>query len=641
MIGFFPDPYPDELLYSVCARYHQRAMYRSRAATARDLFGNEGAKIAIDLPGRVRRLITVLPPGHGYSEERLIDEHTLLPFYAPFAPPERLLQLRQDMAGDEQGGAIHGRIGILTSKIRLESLRFCPLCVEEDRGRYGETYWHRLPQVPGVMACPRHAVWIEQSSQPLFQLGGRKIVAVANQVVPAAAARFLDPQLRDHHTHLQIARDVDWLLNHHGGTNRLNELQGRYLELLIDCCLATYAGVIWMRRLQTEFLDFYSAQFLDELCCGLDRRGNWLTRMVRASRSAQHPIQHLLLMRFLGYSAEEFFRLLDTPQPFGAGPWPCLNPVCDCYRKQVITTCQVKTMEDGRLIGIFRCECGFSYRRKMPPERKGGEGASWIDAFGPVWEERLRELHRTEKPGYQRLGRRLGVSPLVVKSQAARLGLIQPPSGEDGQPELNALPGYKRLSLDEAEKRAIHRERLQRAVKENPAAGRMELKRLEPGAYEWLIKHDSQWFDAVSPPRRPRSGPPPTIDWKQRDADFAAAARKAAEKLRRTPGRPIRVSKSAIAREIGTIAVVTKRAHLVPQTIAVLEELSESLEEWAIRRIQWAADSFRRENQSATYWRLIQRAGIGSSVELKPEVQTTLRETLEALSLDKRILKRK
>jgi Tn7-like transposition protein D/TniQ len=641
MIGFFPEPYPDELLYSVCARYHQRAMYRSRAATARDLFGNESAKIAIDLPSRLSHLITVLPPGHGYSEERLIDEHTLLPFYAPFVPPERLLQLRQDMTGDERGGAIHGRIGILTSKIRLESLRFCPMCVEEDRRLYGETYWHRLHQVPGVMACPIHAVWIEQSSQHLFQLAGRKIVAVANQVVPAPK-RFLDLQLRDHRAHLQIARDVDRLLNHHSGANRLDELHGRYLELLIDRCLATYAGVIWMGCLQTEFLDFYSTQFLDELRCGLDRRSNWLVRIVRTSRAAQHPIQHLLLMRFLGYSAEEFFHLLETPQPFGAGPWPCLNPVCDYYRKQVITTCQVRTIEDGQLIGTFRCECGFSYLRRMPPERKREEGTNWIDSFGPVWEERLRELYRTGNHGYRQRGRQLGVSPLIVKSQAARLGLIQPPGGKECQPKPNALPGsHKRLNLDEPAKRAIYRRQWQRVLKENPAASRTELRRLRPEASGWLSKHDSQWFDAASPPRRPTSGPPSMIDWKQRDADFAAAARKAAENLRRRPGRPTRVSKSAIARESGTLAVVTKRAHLVPQTIAVLEELSETAEECAIRRIQWAADSFRRENQWATYSQLVQRAGIGRSVELKPEVQTTLRETLEALSLDKRILKRK
>jgi len=48
MVGFFPDPYPDELLYSVCARYHHRVRYRAHRATAQDLFGAR-VVTAIDL----------------------------------------------------------------------------------------------------------------------------------------------------------------------------------------------------------------------------------------------------------------------------------------------------------------------------------------------------------------------------------------------------------------------------------------------------------------------------------------------------------------------------------------------------------------------------------------------------------------
>jgi Tn7-like transposition protein D/TniQ protein len=387
MIGFFPEPYPDELFYSLCARYHQRAMYTSPLATTRDLFGAAHTRITIDLPGHLNRLATALPPGHGYSVERLINEHTLLPFYAPFMPPERFGRLRQDMAGDARGGFIHVQTGILNSKIRLESLRFCPRCVKEDRRRYGETYWHRLHQVPGVMVCPEHAVWLEQSSQRPFQLVGRKMLATANQVVPVVRERFLDTQSRDHQAHLRIARDVDWLLNHHLEPNRLDELKGRYLGALVNRHLATPTGIIRMRRLQAQFLDFHSTQFLNELRCGLDCETNWLVRMVQSGRHTQHPIHHLVLIHFLGFSAAEFFQLPTTPQPFGAGPWPCLNPVCNHYRERVITTCQVRTRYSGgeRLMGTFRCECGFSYCCTKPPLRGNRERSGRIAAFGPAW----------------------------------------------------------------------------------------------------------------------------------------------------------------------------------------------------------------------------------------------------------------
>ena len=41
MIGFFPDPYPDELLYSVLARFQSRVQYPSRESLVRELFGTK------------------------------------------------------------------------------------------------------------------------------------------------------------------------------------------------------------------------------------------------------------------------------------------------------------------------------------------------------------------------------------------------------------------------------------------------------------------------------------------------------------------------------------------------------------------------------------------------------------------------
>ncbi len=100
MVGFFPDPYPDELFYSVCARYHHRVRYRAHRSTAQDLFGARTVA-AIDLPSSLNHLIAALPPDHRYPVDQLIDNHTLLPFYAPFLPPERVTRLRHSMAEEE------------------------------------------------------------------------------------------------------------------------------------------------------------------------------------------------------------------------------------------------------------------------------------------------------------------------------------------------------------------------------------------------------------------------------------------------------------------------------------------------------------------------------------------------------------
>ena len=45
--------------------------------------------------------------------------------------------------------------------------RFCPLCLKEDLQEYGEAYWHRLHQTPGVLACPVHAIPLSDSIVPI------------------------------------------------------------------------------------------------------------------------------------------------------------------------------------------------------------------------------------------------------------------------------------------------------------------------------------------------------------------------------------------------------------------------------------------------------------------------------------------
>ena len=44
MIGVFPEPYPDELLYSVFARYYVRSGYRNYIFVAEDLFLNRSVR---------------------------------------------------------------------------------------------------------------------------------------------------------------------------------------------------------------------------------------------------------------------------------------------------------------------------------------------------------------------------------------------------------------------------------------------------------------------------------------------------------------------------------------------------------------------------------------------------------------------
>src|SRR5207248_2457381 len=93
-IGHFPSPHPDELLFSLCARFSDRVQYVSKDAVCIELFGRRGAARIIDLPRHIGYFTSKLPHGHALTASRLILEHTLLPFYAPFLPAERVRSLK-------------------------------------------------------------------------------------------------------------------------------------------------------------------------------------------------------------------------------------------------------------------------------------------------------------------------------------------------------------------------------------------------------------------------------------------------------------------------------------------------------------------------------------------------------------------
>lgn len=211
MIGCFPDPYPDELLYSVCARFHERVQYPNKKNTLRELFGDEAAIAVVDLPSNLRNLASALPAGSPYTVERLINQHTLLPFFAPFLHPKQFRQLWADMEGS-RGPAIHMRSGLMGSLVQPpEWLRFCPECVQEDKQQFSESYWHRLHQIPGVEICPQHQVRLVDSQVRVQNPTTRHEFITAEQGIKLPKSQSYTLKDSHHNILLKIAQNATWL----------------------------------------------------------------------------------------------------------------------------------------------------------------------------------------------------------------------------------------------------------------------------------------------------------------------------------------------------------------------------------------------------------------------------------------------
>jgi hypothetical protein len=618
-IGHFPSPYPDEMLYSICARFGSRVAYPDAKSILQELFDSPTATVIIDLPNRLRKLAAGLPAGTSLTTNCLIDQHTLLPFYSAFIPPERVKQIRKNMGGSS-GPAAHMSAGVMASRIpTLDFMRYCSVCIKEDEKKFREAFWHRLHQLPGVEVCPSHQVFLENSTVGFRQ--GRKLTQFipAEQATRATPVRHVDIENRDHRALLQLARDAEWLLEHPSPGTNLKSLYTHYLPMLVERGLAIYTGSIHVKKLLNEFSSYHSSELLGRLNCELRgsniEKSNWLLRLVRASKHAQHPLYHLLLTQFLGCTIEEFFQLRRELAPFGEGPWPCLNPAAVHYRQPVIMECELgDRLRYGKPTGKFSCECGFAYARTGPdssPEDRFRIGR--IISFGQTWEDMLKRLWQVPLLSISEIGRRLGVNQLTIRRHAARLKLPLSSSDKRLKPLARAtqLKGNA-VSVAREKKRSGYRSKWVSAMKPGREITLKALRRKLPREYTWLRQNDSEWLEGHKPRPRRRNQPTAGVDWKRRDAEYAAAVRAAASRLKEAPGRPVQVTRTAIGRALGAITLLRQKVHKMPLTAQILKDVVETREQYAARRVWWAADVYFREQVLPREWQLMTRANVYS-----------------------------
>jgi Tn7-like transposition protein D/TniQ len=504
MIRCFPDPRPDEILYSLWARFSYRVRYFSEKYILRELFGSDRIHPVIDLPCHIGLFTEKFPPDCKYTADYFIDQHTLFPLYSPFMSRERATALRELMIANESRGLPQGfyrRFGIANSLVpRMARLRYCPNCWQEDKANFGEAYWHRSHQVPGFEVCPLHGTFIENSSFRIRTNLSRKTLFSAECILPVASPRFADSSPLGKALRC-IAEDIDYLLQHPGISLSPHLFHDQYRTLL------TTRGFLRRRYsyvdLLNTFRDYYTSSLLRQFNCEMNNSylpSSWLIRLVSAGNRYQHPLHHILAMHFLGATAKDFFsQNIKCPSPFGEGPWPCLNPACVHYHQRCINTYQLKEAQTkkNRPIGIFACICGFKYSREGPdnlPEDAFRKDS--VLTYGAAWEAELKELWLDPTITRREIARFLGTSEGNVRNRAIELHLTNPrisPRNQKGtSPQLLHDIQWRRtqwLTL----------------VESRPEKGRTSLQSEAPGLYKWLCMHDRDWLFAHCPPsKKPR-----------------------------------------------------------------------------------------------------------------------------------------
>ena len=300
MLGFFPTLYPGELLYSAISRYQIRSGNLSPKSNIEELFNSRTITAIADLPCGLDNLVQNLPPYSSVTANSLIQNHTLYPFYAPFLPPKRAKRVKESMKSTK-GGNIHTTAGVMASSILTpQYFRFCPDCLKEDLEKHGETYWHRLHQIQGVIFCPVHKVALQNSQIPIQGFNKHQYEAATEfncQIADLKCDR--SPKVKEQLVNL--AEDISLLIEGAYPSRTLEWFTKRYQTLLIERGYANVSGRVKHEKLIDNFLYFYDTEFLEILDSSVayEDRSNWLSQIVRKHRKVFHPIRHLLMIRFL------------------------------------------------------------------------------------------------------------------------------------------------------------------------------------------------------------------------------------------------------------------------------------------------------------------------------------------------------
>lgn len=609
MIAQFPDPYPDELLYSVVARCVERMGFPTAAGAALELFGRRHVVPAVELPNGIDFLVSRLPPGHHYTSEGLIQNHTLFPLYAPFVPARSLAAIHENMkSGEMRTTAL--RSGIAAGGVQPTLLfRSCPRCNEESTRQYGEIYWHRTHQIPGVEVCPIHHLFLQETDARKRSPHSRHVFIAAQNARHRNEMIVANPHDATHALLIKIAEGIAWLLTHNGIMSRGKDLRENYRARLREKNFVTLAGRICLVKLRDAVIDFWSPKLLKRLQCDIpdNAETGWLGRLTRSKRdSAIAPLRHLVLMTFLRATPEDFF-CREIPRRPQEGPFACINSTC-AHRNQLVIHGFAQRNNNYATTFTFKCpHCGHASSRSQD-----GRDIRRILDYGPLWETRLQQLWADSNLSLLAASKQLGTDISTIKRHAVKLGLKFPRLGPRKIEQGNVRVARRvRVSANGIEaKRQIWLEDLN----SNPGLGRKEVRMKNAAVHAWLYRNDKEWLQAHLPPRQLAKANFRRIDWNSRDERLAAEVTRVAHEWKSATGKPRRVTVTAIGHELGVFALISKKIHKLPRTKAVLAQVVETTRDFALRRIVFASQEFIARSEVASLSDVKRISGIGSYV---------------------------
>lgn len=604
---YFPEPYDDEILYSIISRYHYYTGKSNTKVTFKELFENENKTTTIELPCNIISICKAIN-NKMYNEDYIINRHTNLPFYYPFFNMSNQNHIQQMMKNNNAQG-IYAKIGIIAGGIcNKRELYYCPDCVKEDIRRVGEAYFHRIHQVPGVLVCPDHLCKLNKYEVTDNERGRISLVKINLKHIDFASRYIVESEINE--VLIKIAKTAKYLLNNNLENINQNELVKLYKEILKNKGFITPKNRVRQKMLNDMFKKNYSDSLLEMLDSKVNNKeSNWLKSILRQPRKYVNPIRHILLILFLCEDIESFLGCISENNTRYKSSWPCLNKICKCYKENVIRNCRLTSDYKARkLVGTFKCEyCGFEYSRSIDQRSKDDVyKIGRIKCFGHVWKDKLINLLNSKQYNIRNMSKIMGCDSKTIVKYARKLG-----KGDCINSKIN-YEERKKLNCDK-NYRNKYSEDILLFIRNNPNCTRTEIRKALSKQYMWFYRNSKSWLDDNLPkvklPLEMKQNKNLRVDWNKRDIEIYLKVRNSYKEIMRSP-KSIRITKSILGNRLGISALLDYYIKKLPRTEKYLSKIIETVEEFQIRRVKKICRIMKHQNHEIKQWKVIRLAGL-------------------------------
>jgi Tn7-like transposition protein D/TniQ len=386
-----PRPHRDELVYSVIARYFAYVRPPMIFAAYRTISGNK--RFSVKYARKVDELAAKTRLTWAKSAIEIIEEHTLLPFYGTFLPPELYLKCVEDFSvGNKLGGTV--RLGLNSSSVwEAKRLRFCRSCVSKDMSEFGDTYWRRSHQLSGVLTCTVHGEILADSGAFASPPLSHGLQDATTHIQPGSARDCTELDEREYALAREISLKCERILQGYPSTWTPPNPSKLYQMAAIEKGYRIGMQKLDIKRLAQDFVELFQLRLLGKLGFRMPSLATNVTRTfakIIYGRGLYHPLIHVLV--------QTFFEKLPDGVPsvplVTQISWRCANPYERHPENFRVPQVGLRTSKKGKKYIYARCTWGFAFSFEktldsdplMPVVMK-------INAYGKSFEAEARRLY--------------------------------------------------------------------------------------------------------------------------------------------------------------------------------------------------------------------------------------------------------